>query len=42
MLDSTDKGCNTVNSEHIRCRGIPTPCIQYKASQDTNIALGIH
>ena len=31
-----------MNSEHIRCRGIPTSCIQYKASQDKTTALDIH
>ena len=34
ILESTDKDGNTINSEHIRCRGIPTSCIQYKANQD--------
>ena len=34
ILESTDKDGNTNKPEHIRCRGIPTSCIQYKADQD--------
>ena len=34
ILESTDNDGNTLNSEHIRCRGIPASCIQCKASQD--------
>ena len=34
MLEPTDKYSNTINPEHIRCRGIPTSCIQFKATQD--------
>ena len=41
-LESTDKDGNTINPEHIRCRGIPTPCIKYKASQDNITAWGIY
>ena len=33
VLESTDKEGNTINSEHIRMKGIPTPCIQYYAKQ---------
>ena len=40
MLESTDKDGNTINSEHVRCRGIPTSCIKYKASQDKNNCFG--
>ena len=32
-LESTDKNGNTINSEHIRMKGIPTPCIKYYAQQ---------
>ena len=32
-LESTDKDGNTIHSEHIGCRGIPTSCIQFKAIQ---------
>ena len=42
MLESTDKDGNTINSEHIRCRGIPTSCIQYKANQDKITVLDIY
>ena len=42
MLESTYKKGNTINSEHIRCRGIPTACITYNASQDKLIALDIY
>jgi len=33
ILESTDKDGNTINSEHIRMKGIPTSCIQYYAEQ---------
>ena len=42
MLESTDKDGNTINSEHIGCRGIPTSCIQFKATQDKTIVLDIY
>ena len=45
ILESTDKDGNTINSEHIRCRGIPTSCITYKASaasQDKITVLDIY
>ena len=41
ILESTGKDGNTINSEHIRCRGIPTSCITYKASQNKITVLGI-
>ena len=31
ILQSTNKEGNTINSEHIRMKGIPTPCIKYYA-----------
>ena len=37
MLEPTDRDGNTVNSQHIRCRGIPTYCAKYKADQDNII-----
>ena len=38
ILESTDKDGNTINSEHIRMKGIPTSCIQYYAEQhNTNV-----
>ena len=33
ILESTDKHGKTINSEHIRMKGIPTPCIKYYAEQ---------
>ena len=33
ILESTDKDGNTINSEHVRMKGIPTSCIQYYAEQ---------
>ena len=33
ILESTDKDGNTISSEHIRMKGIPTSCIQYYADQ---------
>ena len=33
MLEPTDKDGKTINSEHIRMKGIPTSCIQYYAEQ---------
>ena len=32
-LESTDKHGKTINSEHIRMKGIPAPCIKYYAEQ---------
>ena len=42
MLEPTDKDGNSINSEHIRCRGIPTSCIKYKAEQDNMTGLDIY
>ena len=33
ILEPTDKDGNTINSEHIRMKGIPTSCIKYYAEQ---------
>ena len=33
ILESTDKGGKTINSEHISMKGIPTSCIPYYATQ---------
>ena len=33
ILESTDKDGNTINSEHIGMKGIPTSCIKYYAEQ---------
>ena len=42
ILESTDNDGNTITSEHIRCRDIPTSCITYKASQDNITGLAIY
>ena len=33
ILEPTDKDGKTINSEHIRMKGIPTSCIKYYAEQ---------
>ena len=40
ILEPTDIHGNTISSERIRCRGIPTPCIKYQASQNKNNSFG--
>ena len=42
ILESTDKDCKTINSEHVRTKGIPTPCINYYAEQHNITALYIY
>ena len=42
ILESTDKDGNTIHSEHIRCRGIPTSCIKHKSYQDNITVLDIY
>ena len=42
ISEPTDKDGNTINPEHIRCRGIPTSCTEYKASQDSITVLDIY
>ena len=38
-LESTGKDGKTINSEHFRMKGIPTPCIKYYAKQhDISVA----
>ena len=41
MLESTDKDGNTINSEHIRMKGIPTSCITYYAEQHNMSVLDV-
>ena len=41
ILESTDKDGNTINSEHIRMKGIPTSCIQYYAEQHNMSVLDV-
>ena len=42
ILESTDKDGKTINSEHIRMKGIPTPCIKYYAEQHNITVLGVY
>ena len=42
FLESTDKHGKTINSEHIRMKGIPTSCIQYYAEQHNISVLAIY
>ena len=42
ILESTDKDGKTINSEHIRMKGIPTPCIEYYAEQHNITVLDIY
>ena len=42
VLESVDNDGNIINSEHIRMRGIPTPCITYYAKQNNITALDVY
>ena len=42
ILEPTDKDGNTINSEHIRMKGIPTPCIKYYAEQNNLTVLDVY
>ena len=42
ILQPTDKDSKTINSEHIRMQGIPTPCIKYYAQQKGITALEVY
>jgi len=42
ILESTDKYGNKINSEHIRMKGIPTPCIKYYAEQNNINVLDVY
>ena len=42
ILESTDKDGNTINSEHIIMKGIPTPCIKYYAEQKGITVLDVY
>ena len=42
ILESTDKDGKTINSEHIRMKGIPTPCIKYYAQQKGITVLDVY
>ena len=41
ILESTDKNGNTIHSEHIRMKGIPTSCIKYYAEQHNMSVLDV-
>ena len=41
-LESKDKQGNTINEDHIRMRGIPTPCIKYKAHESKCYVMSIY
>ena len=41
ILEPTDKDGKTMNSEHIRMKGIPTPCFKYYAGQHNITVLDI-
>ena len=42
ILEAIDKDGNIINSEHIRMRGIPTPCITYYAKQNNITVLDVY
>ena len=42
ILEWTDKYGKTINSKHIRMKGIPTPCIKYYAEQHNTTVLDIY
>ena len=42
ILEPIDEDCKTINSEHIRMKGIPTPCIKYYAEQHNLIVLDVY
>ena len=42
ISESTDKHGKTIHSEHIRMKGIPTPCIKYYAEQHNLTVLDLY
>ena len=42
ILESTDKGGKAINSEHIRMKCIPAPCIEYYAGQHGLTVLDVY
>ena len=42
ILEPAGKDGETINSEHIRMKGIPTPCTKYYAKQHNIIVLDIY
>ena len=41
-LESKAKNGHTIRSDHIRMRGIPTPCIKYKTLQEKVGVMGMY
>ena len=41
-VESTDEDGKTVNSEHLRMKGIPTPCTKYYAEQHSITVLDVY
>ena len=42
ILESIGKDCKTINSEHIRMKGIPAPCIKYYVEQHSLTVLDVY
>ena len=42
VLESTDKDNKIINANHIRMKGIPTPCSKYYATQNNISVLGVY
>ena len=42
ISEPTDKDGKTINSEHVRMKGIPAPCIEYYAEQHNLTALDVY
>ena len=42
MSEPTGKDGKTINSEHVRIKGIPTPCIKYYAEQHNLTVLDVY
>ena len=41
-LESKDKDGNVITADHIRMRGVPTPCIKYKAHENKCDVINIY
>ena len=42
ILEPIDKDGKTISSEHIRMKGIPTPCIKYHAQKKGMTVLDVY
>ena len=42
ILESTDKYGHIINAEHIRMKGIPTPCVKYYAKHTKMSVLDLY